>query len=234
MDIVYPVKKTALNEELIYSLRSLCNIPHNQVFIVGDLPDFINTEKVIYIESNILNSRYETTTNNIKLACLDKNLSNDFILMNDDFFILNTITEKDLLLNRGYLKHQVDYYHKYHKPLTNFDRLIEQALIQLKQFGFKNPISFELHCPMIINKYNYLSMLNKINSDALHCCKRSLYGNYFIKESKTIDDVKILSNHIFKEDNQGKLPFISCSECCFNKVKAFLIKKFPQKSMYEK
>lgn len=234
MDIVYPIKKTILNEELKYSLRSLINIPHDKVFIVGDLPEFINDEEVYYIPSSKLESRYKTTTNHLKLAVLNDNISEDFIWMNDDFFILKSITEKDLLLNRGLLRDQVNFYHKNHNPLTKFDKLIENAIVELKHLGFVNPISFELHCPIIINKENFKSIEDKINNDALHCCKRSVYGNYFIKESRCIEDVKVLSTHIFKEDNQGQLPFISVSESCFNKIKPFLEKKFPNKCKYEK
>lgn len=234
MDIVYPIKKTILNEELKYSLRSLINIPHNKVFIIGDLAEFINEEEVYYIPANKLESRYKTTTNHLKLAVLNDNISEDFIWMNDDFFILKSITEKDLLLNRGLLRDQVAFYHKYHNPLTKFDRLVENATLELNHLGFVNPISFELHCPIIINKTKFKSIEDKINTESLNCCKRSVYGNYFIKESKTMNDVKVLSTHIFKEDNQGQLPFISCSESCFNKIKPFLENKFPNKCKYEK
>lgn len=234
MDIVYPIKKTTFNEELRYSLRSLENIPHNKVFIIGDLPEFVNEEKVYYIPAPKLESRYKTTTNHLKLAILNDNISEDFIWMNDDFFILKPILEEHLILNRGLFRDQVASYHKNHHPLTNFDKLVENAMIQLKHLGFTNPISFELHCPIIINKENFKAIEDKINSDALHCCKRSVYGNYFMRDSKPIEDVKVLSKHIFREDIQGQLPFISVSECCFNKIKPFLEKKFPNKCKYEK
>ena len=234
MDIVYLIKKTELNEELRYSLRSLANIPHNKVFIVGDCPNFINEETVFYIPNIKKESRYETTTNHTKLACQCDELSQDFILMNDDFFILNPITEEDLKLNRGLMQEQVNFYHKNHKPLTNYDLLVEQAMNELKLQGFENPISFELHTPMIINKINFLSILSKINKNSLHCCKRSVYGNYFIKQSKAINDVKILSSHIFKQEVQGRYNLLSCSESCWGKIRPFIINKFPEKSIYEK
>lgn len=234
MDIIYPVKKTTLNEELRYSLRSLVNISHNKVFIIGDLPEFINTEEVFYIPAHTVDSRYITTTNHLKLAISNENISKDFVWMNDDFFILQPILADSLMVNRGLLANQVQYYHSHHHPLTKFDRLVELAMLELQQLGFENPISFELHCPMIINKEKFKSIQDKLISESLNCCKRSVYGNYFIKESKTMNDVKVLSNHTFKEEEQGRLPFISCSESCFNKVKPFLEKKFPNKCKYEK
>lgn len=232
MDIVYPVKKNASNEELKYSLRSLQNIQHDKVFIVGDLPNFIDPTKVVYIPNQMLANRYETTTNHLKCACLNEKLSDTFIYMNDDFFILEPISDQDLMLNRGLLKDQVKFYYTHHRILTNFDKLIEKGMNELKALGFNEPISFELHSPMIINKYNFLTL--KINTPALYCCKRSLYGNYFIKNSKTISDVKLLGGHIFNENVQGKQKILSCSDSSFTKIKDFLNKKFPNKSIYEK
>lgn len=232
MDIVYLVKKTLLNEELRYSLRSLVNLPHNKVFIIGDCPEFINEEKVYYIPNNKLNSRYETTTNHLKFACNCNELSNNFILMNDDFFILNPINEQDLNLNRGLLKNQVSFYHKNHRPLTNYDRLVENSFKELKNQGFENPISYELHTPMILNKNNFLSILPKLNNESLHCCKRSVYGNYFIKNSNTIKDVKILNNTIFNPKEERNL--LSCSESCWEKIKPYIKEKFNEKCLYEK
>lgn len=231
MDIIYPIKDNKSNQELKYSLRSLSNLHYDKVFIIGDLPDFINIKNINYIYSNKLESRYQTTTKYLKEIILNKNVSEDFIWMNDDFFILKPVTEKDLLLNRGYLKDQILYYYKYHNPITNFDKLVAKAAIELKKLGFKNPLSFELHCPIIINKSKCLSILDKIKDESLHCCKRSLYGNYFIKNSIPISDMKVISSTIFDEKNYDK--FLSCSENTFKKVEDFLKKKFPSKSIYE-
>ena len=41
MDIVYLVKNSRTNDELTYSLRTLVNVPHDKVFLVGGCPDNI-------------------------------------------------------------------------------------------------------------------------------------------------------------------------------------------------
>ena len=230
MDIVYPVKSTNENIELRYSLRSLQNIQHDRVFIIGDLPNFV--QNVIYIPIKSVNSRYVSTTNSLKTICINKEVSDNFIWMNDDFFILKPIQPNDLLLNRGKMNDIVSYYHKIHNSLTPYDRNVENAYKELKSMGFEEPISFELHCPIIINKYKFLTICDKIKTDALHCCKRSLYGNYYIGNSNTIKDIKVLSNTIFDEKNYDR--FISCSENTFKKVEDFLKKNFPNKCIYEK
>lgn len=233
MDILYPLKKTNSNEELRYSLRSLQNITHDKVIIVGDIPEWVNEEFVYYIPTHNLPNRYQATTNNIMCACQSKELSENFILMNDDFFILKPIVEEDLNLDRGLMEDVVRYYHKTRPSLTNYDRNVEQAMKELKSLGFDNPISFELHTPMIINKHKFLNIIGKLSTDALHTCKRSVYGNYFVKNSKTIEDVKILSNFSTSKLNLHDHKFISVSEGAWPRLKNIIADKFPKKCVYE-
>ena len=75
MDIVYLVKDCTENEELTYSLRSLVNIPHDRVFIVGGCPRNIDTSKVIHFPILQTDTKYKNTTNNLKLICNQDNLS---------------------------------------------------------------------------------------------------------------------------------------------------------------
>lgn len=232
MDIVYPIKRTKDNKELIYSLRSLQYIKHNKIFIIGDLPDF-PIVNINYIPSNALDSRYETTTNHIKVACHCKELSDDFILMNDDFYFLRPSTLEELNLNRGPLKEVVRFYHKNHNPLTRYDRLVEQTYLHYKEIGQNDIISFELHTPMIINKNNFLSILPMLSSEALHCCKRTIYGNKFIKNSKSIEDVKILTCSAIDENKWDQMSFISTSRAMISRVEPYLKNKFPNKCKYE-
>lgn len=49
MDIVYLVKECRINEELTYSLRSLVNLPHDKVFLVGGCPTNIDKTKITHI-----------------------------------------------------------------------------------------------------------------------------------------------------------------------------------------
>lgn len=232
MDILYPLKRTRDNKELKYSLRSLQNIKHDKVFIIGDLPDF-PIVNINYIYSNTLDSRYETTTNHIKTACQCKDISDDFILMNDDFYFLKSTTLEDLNVDRGLLKEVVKFYHKNHNPLTRYDRLVEQTYLHYKEIGQNEPRSFELHCPMIINKKKFLSILPMFSSEALHCCKRTIYGNKFIENSKSMEDVKILSNQAVDFNKYDSMQFISTSRAMFSVIEPYLKQKFPDKSIYE-
>lgn len=230
MDIVYILERTKDNKELKYSLRSLSNIEHNKVFIVGDFPSFPITN-IRHIHTTKLDSRYKTTTNNIKIACQNKEISEDFILMNDDFYIMNPIKIEDLLLDRGPLQEVVRFYHNNHQNLTKYDKLVEQYYLNTKEIG-QNPLkSFELHTPMIINKTKFLSILKVILSEFEHCNKRSIYGNKFLTNTKTIKDVKVLSTNINDFDFNTNL--LSTSDSIFKRVEPLLQQKFHNKSKYE-
>ena len=47
MDIVYVVGENERNESLKYSLRSLKNIPHDDVYIIGHKPAWVKNVKYV-------------------------------------------------------------------------------------------------------------------------------------------------------------------------------------------
>ena len=79
MDIVYLLKDSDVNEELTFSLRSLKNIPHDKVFLVGGFPANIDSEKVYHIPTYQGLNKYNNTTNSLKTAANTKEISEDFI-----------------------------------------------------------------------------------------------------------------------------------------------------------
>lgn len=230
MDIVYLLKECQICEELTYSLRTLVNIPHDKVFIVGGCPDNINKGKVIHIPVYQPNSKYQNTTNSLKLICKDPRLSDDFILMNDDFFILKPVVEEDLNLCRGTIREVLkEYKNKY--GTNDYILGMEQTGIFLNDLGIIKPLSYELHIPMAMNKKNVLNMFSLpfINSlKVIH--KRTVYGNLFYTKSKVIKDVKVLDiNSQIQYDK-----FLSCSDSGWLFIKNYISNLFPNKSIYEK
>ena len=62
MDIVYVIKDCSFCEELTYSLRSLVNVPHDNVIIIGGLPKNIDENKIVHIPFIQKGSKYQNTT----------------------------------------------------------------------------------------------------------------------------------------------------------------------------
>lgn len=233
MDIVYPLKNCDICEELIYSLRSLENVPHDKVFIVGGCPKCVNKEKVAHIPVLQGSNRYQNTTLSLIAACDDSRISDDFILFNDDFFVLEKIENpvQELNLNMGSLYAQAERLIKKNNTYYG-ESLFKTAEFLSKKCGIKEPLSYELHTPFIFNKAKLKEIFcldEFLENAALSVGKRSIYGNLFCKNSKQISDVKVLnkSREIYTDK------FLSCSDKGFALIKDFLAKKFKTKSIYE-
>ena len=61
--------------------------------------------------------------------------------------------------------------------------------------------------------------------------KRTVYGNLYVKGSKSVEDVKIFIKDKFSPNNWGK--FLSCDDMGFYRLLDFIRSKFPDKSEYE-
>ena len=93
-DILYLVKNGTENEELRYSLRTIeKNFPYGRVWIYGGCPEYIKPDKHVYIYQDVIGAtKWERTTAMLKLACENKDITDDFWLFNDDFFVTQPIT----------------------------------------------------------------------------------------------------------------------------------------------
>lgn len=235
MDILYTLKQCDQCDELIYSLRSLSNVPHDKVFLVGGCPSWVDKSKVIHIPTEQKGTKWHNSTNNVKAACLDARLSDDFILMNDDFFILKPIQDpaKEFNLQQGTIKSVYAYYFGRNAGQTNWCKGMRETGELMQKQGILEPLSYDLHTPMVFNKNKFLQMFDiaGVNDIAvLHW--RSLYGNLFLPNAEYMKDIKYRTNEAFDESKYDK--FISCSNAGFLQIRQFLSNKFPNRSIYEK
>lgn len=232
MDIVYTLRNHYDGEELRYSLRSLKNIPHDRVFFVGGCPRW--AKNVIHIPTEQNGTKYKNTTGNLLTACNDNRISANFILMNDDFFILEPIKSptRELNLYMGTVQSYIDKLKKRHPTGSAYITGMEQTKEFLKGLGVSDPLSYELHIPFVVNKKKFLKMFDLPGVKDISCFhKRTVYGNLYLKGSKDTPDVKIFFNSGFVPKKLGK--FLSCDDMGFYTLHNFLLNKFPQKSVYE-
>lgn len=233
MDIVYLVKDCDQNEELIYSLRSLRNLPHDKVFVVGGFPHGLNPEKIYHIPTEQGQNKYKNTANSLNIISKTKDVSDGFILMNDDFFIMSKIKSpiSELNLYKGYLEDILAEYEK--RPVHNI--VYYNALCDIYSFllhlGFNDPKCYELHIPMIMNKSNLQNMFSLRGINGFNALLfRTLYGNLFAAGSRYSKDVKLSAATPMLSDNPN---FLSTSDGYFAKIKPFINNIFNEKSEYE-
>lgn len=184
LDIVYFVKDGIHNEEFRYSLRSVCkNMKFNRVWVFGGCPKNIVPDVRIRVEQKG-KTKWDRVRNMFMMACENKELTDDFVLFNDDFFVMKPIDEIKPLY-RSSLEEHVGVLGK--GPYAN---LLKDIEAELKNRG-ATTYSYELHTPFVFNKKKLLKML-KENPDQ-HCA-RTMYGNLYKIGGEKHSDVKIFSS----------------------------------------
>ena len=226
MDMVYICRKGD-NEELRYSIRSVVkNLPEGRVWVIGYKPDWY-TGDFIPLEDK------STKFNNIRLALFEAarhpEISEDFVLMNDDMFIVEPVSELKNY-NGGYLSDKIARYRQI-SPSSMYVILLKNTFKQLKKMGIANPIDYDIHVPMIFNKTKLLEIAY------LQFQPMSLYGNIYQIASETITDVKRYasdSNMSALSCKEIKYPFISTEDRSFDVVKKEILgDMFIEPSSYE-
>lgn len=226
MDIVYSLSDI-VSGQLVYSLRSLQNIPHGRVFFVGGKPMW--AKNIIHIPTEQYNTKWKNVPRNLIEVCKDQRVSEDFIYMNDDFFILEMVRDpkRELNLYNGTVREHLDRIQR----RTPYIDGMEQTCELLKELGKEDPLNYELHIPCVFNKDNFIKMFDIYgvkDIDVLHY--RSLYGNLYRTGGKDAMDVKITNRSGFKE-KPGE--FLSCSNDGFQLLEKFLDHRFPNQCPYE-
>ena len=185
MDFVY-ICRSGDNEELRYSIRSVVNsFPDARVWVVGGKPDWYSGG---YIPITQNHHKYANAFNNIDAICNSADISETFVLMNDDFFIVKKIDSIEPM-HGGLLSEKINRYTK----LTGSSMYIKKLITtnkKLVELGIKNPIDYELHVPMPMNKSGLLDVITNYPE----CLWRSMYGNLYNVGGTQMDDVKIYVN----------------------------------------
>lgn len=236
MDLVYVYKKVfGSNYELRFSLRSAeKNLKFDNVFIVGSKPSITN-ENITHIPiADNERDRHKNVGKKIKAIIEDDRISENFILMNDDFFILKEFDEIPYYYNR-HLKQWVKKERAGGK-FNSFKCRRWYYFINQVYERFPEGKFFELHFPIVYNKEKLKAVIDKYNLE-LTAMLRSHYCNEYEKELniKESIDYKIYSVKMIKE-MKDNTKFISTKNDMAQTTafKSFISKRFPQKSSYEK
>ncbi|MEU6628469.1 hypothetical protein ABZ905_09255 [Streptomyces parvus] len=228
-DIVVPVREGAVNRQLRYALRSwAANLPHGRVWIVGYVPPWVKTAR--HLPLNQGGTKYENTTAAVRRACEHPLISDPFILCNDDFFVMHRTPEVPVL-HRGPVREVEAYYVA--RASGAYLRGMRETAALLGELGHADPLSYELHVPMTVDKTQMLHALDVgKHLNVVH--KRTLYGNLAELGGGEIRDVKIL--HRAPTGYTPQDVFLSTMPDSFanGHVGQFIRKAFPESSVYER
>lgn len=226
LDIVYFVKAEDSNEELRYSLRSIeKNFEHGKVWFYGGCPNGLKPDKWIYVEQTQPN-KWERVKNMLYLACKNNEITEDFYLFNDDFFIMKpweyeTVYNKDLYRLIVRSEGRTGRVNGYSQRMRDTVHALENAGYDVKNYA--------VHMPIKLNRKKVLETLNAFPGCSMF---RSLYGNYNDIGGVDRHDCKIQS--IDKEPTSEDI-LLSTNDDSFRigKVGEFIRAQFPNPCKYE-
>jgi hypothetical protein len=228
MDLVY-ICRNGENEELRYSIRSAVkNLPHDKIWVVGGKPHWYTGN---YIQVDQERNKYSNARKNLRALAGSDEISESFILMNDDFYILNKIDSVPYMHAKT-----LDEKIRIREDLftgNSYNRLLRQTMKGLHRKVNGPILDYELHVPMIMEKKKLLDVLDFMG------LWRSTYGNLFDVGGIEMTDVKVyVESSVFypnsyKLDNL-KYDYLSSSDDSFELVRSTILEKlFNTKSIYE-
>lgn len=224
LDVVYFVKDGRFNEELRHSIRSVCkNMKFNRIWIFGGCPRSIIPDVRVRVEQEG-RTKWDKVHSMFKMAAENKEITDNFILMNDDFYVMKPITKIEPVY-RCTLEEHV-------KMLGEdaYANMLSMTARQLKKKG-KTTYSYELHVPFIYNKKKLLKLLNEYPDMR---CTRSVYGNMYKIGGTKATDVKIFSSN--PDFDYKNSTFLSTDDPMVKNTCdswRFIMKSFPGQCKYE-
>lgn len=228
MDVVYLVRKGDSNPELRYSLRSLANLPHRQVWLVGHCPGWVTG--VRHIPTVQTGTKYRNTTLAVRRACENRQITDDFALFNDDFFVMRPLDHVPTM-HLGPVEQRIEHHRS--RGSTGYATGAERTAHLLRSWGYDEVLSYETHTPMVINRRGMLDALHRAaphGIPTLH--KRTLYGTLHQVGGALLDpDPKVTT------DDPGPWhgPFLSTDDQAFRRhpVGEHIRATFPTPCRYE-
>jgi hypothetical protein len=221
-DVVYVVRPGERNEELRYSLRSLSNLPHGKVWISGYCPKWVTGVGVIPTQTKP--GGHQHAKANLRAACEHPEVSEQFVYMNDDFFVMQPMDELPVM-HRGPLADLV----RSGMMASAYTGALRRTLAILKEQGIAEPLMYDLHAPMLVTKAGMLKALDLCQKP--QCQERTLFGNLQRVGGE------LHRNHKVGRTHRGwqTWPFLSTNDNTFRSlpVGGYIRGRFPEGSPYE-
>lgn len=241
VDLVYVLGKGSRwqDNEIRFSLRSVSKNLKNvdNIFIVGEIPDFV--KNCIHVPcADIFDPAINADGNmahKLLTICRRKDLSDDFLFMNDDFIINQPIAANKIpWLHKGDMAGQPPSYWTSqfyrHRLKRTFDELNARGMATLQ---------YDYHAPMLMNKHSFISVMEKFDySRDIGYTFRSLYGNSLELPAIPIlnQKVTVFKFYTLEKINSKtfNINFVGYNDQGLNdSFKWWLIDSFPSKCKYE-
>lgn len=225
-DIVYILKNDIDSEELKYSLRSVVeNFPYRKIVFIGGCPKGITPDLYIPHEQ-VGKTKWERVKSSLIKILQSEEISEEFFLFNDDFFVLKKQPQKFTNFADGTLNFRINNLKK-RVGTSSYVRQLESIQTFLQRSG-KDTVNFAVHLPFLVTKSVAWDLLTRYPKIEMF---RSFYGNF--------NDIPYVSHHDVKIYDLESLPttddYLSTTDVSFKDgaVGEWIRQRFPTPSKYE-
>jgi hypothetical protein len=225
MTIILPYKQDIHDgEELRYALRSIEKYltGFTNLIIIGRPPEWYKGTS--YISENYVGRKQYSIYQKILLACNWENVTENFIMWNDDHFLLQPLQVSDIKYwNNGWLANE------FNRGLSSrYSEAVKRTLDFIP-----DALNFDIHTPIIYNKAKFRTLFTGKENEI---CIKSYYCNSLQLDGEFMDDCKIdqlLSKEGIYEVINGKMFFSTGSNGIREPMKIVLEELYPNKSRWE-
>lgn len=219
------------NTELRFALRSVEKhlSGHGDIFIVGEKPEWLRNVVHIPFDEGFAPQSHEKERNifnKIMAACGDERVSDSFLFMNDDHFLLT-----------GY---QADHFPLYYQgrigeflTVTDYKHTVYNTV---KAVTSDNPVYTDVHCPIIYNKEKFRALSRYDWSVKFGYCIKTLYCHHWGQVFTKCTDLKINEPCPYDklwELTRGRHWFSIGDQAQEGELLQLLKEFYPHKSIYE-
>lgn len=225
-DIVYILKSDIDSEELKYSIRSVVeNFPYNRIIFYCGCPNDIKPDVMVKFDQKGY-GKINKVIATLKAVVDNNDISEDFWLFNDDFFIMKPYAS-GLPWTNGSLRTLADNIEK-NVGGSRYTRILRLTARDL-EYKHKDILSYATHTPILINKRKAKIVLTDLCPPYSF---RSAYGNYWEIGGEIHEDIKITDESKIPTDDYI---FLSTNDESFKngEVGKYIREKFPKPSKYE-
>lgn len=228
-DVVYLLSASGLangGEEFRYSLRSLQNLPHRRVVVIGAAPDWVDVEVVRF--PNIDGDKWANLAAKVALI-RHLDLSDIVYVLGDDHFV--TEPKGDLQpMYTGTLRRRIAALEATRRPTSVYLARFRETLELLTEAGVQEPLNFNLHAPLVLARHQLRGPLDR----PVHAA--TLAGN--LQDLDPVElayDWKVTSPAELSTWQRSNFGFLSSQDSTFvtSGVRDYLSARFPHPSTYE-
>lgn len=227
-DVVYIVKESRYNEELRYSLRSVCeNFPVRNVWIFGYCPMWL--KEIIHVKIPQKGDKWSNSKMLFDKIAHCESLPDEFVLFNDDFFVTAKVDKVEQWYD-GLLQDRIDLLkEKFGNNHPLYATQLQQVADRLKEHGIENAKNYAVHKPMLFDRKKLIKSL-ELTAD-LPMSLRSFYANYYNVGGIDAPDTKVFTAGNFVMS----YPYMSSDDRSFSigHIGKSIRGMFPNKCKYE-